>query len=112
MSIINYCVYCTTKKSLILPWKITPVHPPSLTYSAFFHSDVAKQCPQESMLSNVYVGKSKDALDLVDGSLVVLEVGPLFGQFVKFAVEASAQIELELEVLILNIAMYYMYVRT
>ena len=38
----------------------------------------------------MYVGKGKDALDLVDSELVILEVTSLFGPFVKYAVDQSS----------------------
>ena len=42
------------------------------------------KCPDRK-LSQMYVGKAKDSLDLVDLNLVVLEVAAVFGRFLKYA---------------------------
>jgi hypothetical protein len=88
MSIINYAVYHQAKKRTILPWKITSVSPPSTTFGSFFLSEVRPLLCQEAqcLLSEIYVGKGKDILDSVSSELVIAEVVPLFGPFVKFAV--------------------------
>ena len=43
--------------------------------------------PPECLLSEVYIGKVKESLDHVDPDLIIEEVVPVFGPFVKFAVE-------------------------
>ncbi len=79
MSIINFTVFCNTTKQTLLPWKITSVHPQSQTFKAFYEST---KFPRTTLCQS-YVGKSKDCLDLVDPSLIILEVASVFGSFVK-----------------------------
>ena len=43
--------------------------------------------PLSALLSEVYIGKVKESLDHVDPDLIIEEVVPVFGPFVKFAVE-------------------------
>ena len=42
--------------------------------------------PPQIILNEVYIGRAKDSLDLVDFDLIIEEVVPAFGRFVKFAV--------------------------
>lgn len=94
MGVIDYTVYCQTRRRTILPWKITSVGHPSCTFKEFFASVVKPACsastssadPPQIVLKEVYVGKSKDSLDSVDAHLVINEVVPVFGYFVKFTV--------------------------
>ena len=38
----------------------------------------------------MFVGKAKDSLDLVNSDLVILEVTPIFGPFVKYTVDQQS----------------------
>ena len=68
-------------------WQIVPVHPPSHTYQSFFVSEVMGKCSSNIELDQVHVGKTKNGLDLVDKSLIIVDVCSLFGNFVKFTVD-------------------------
>ena len=92
MGVINYAVYCHSKLRTILPWRIASVGPSSSFRNVFqtvVMSRVHEEC--ESLLhlslSEVFVGKSKDSLDVVDSDLNIDEVIPIFGPFVKYAVD-------------------------
>ena len=94
MGVIDYTVYCQTKRRSIIPWKITSVGHPSCTFKEFFATVIKPACtastssadPPQIVLNEVYVGKAKDSLDSVDFDLIIDEVVPVFGHFVKFAV--------------------------
>ena len=43
----------------------------------------------------MFVGKAKDALDLVDPGLAILDVSSIFGHFIKYAVERQDQESME-----------------
>ena len=66
-----------------MPWQISTVHPQSLSFQGFWSRELVSKCPDRT-LSQVYVGKAKDSLDLVDLNLVILEVAAVFGRFVKY----------------------------
>lgn len=84
---INYAVYCQKKQRAILQWRITSISP-SLSFRNFFETVVKSQiCDRENLLTGVFVGKSKDSLDSVDYDLNIDEVIPVFGPFVKYAVD-------------------------
>lgn len=86
MGIIDYAVYCQTKRRNLLPWKITSVDHPSCTFKEFFETIVKPACtaststanPPEIVLNEMYVGKGKDSLDSVDCDLIIDVVVPVF----------------------------------
>ena len=91
MSLINYMVYSKSKKSTFLPWNIASVRTPTLTFRQHYTCDVQPHCLQlfpdiQCDLEEVYVGTEKERVDVVDPSLVIAEVVPLFGGYVKYAV--------------------------
>ena len=96
MGVIDYTVYCQTKRRCLFPWKITSVGNPSCTFKEFFDTNIKPACtassssssadPPQIILNEVYIGRAKDSLDLVDFDLIIEEVVPAFGRFVKFAV--------------------------
>ena len=90
-TLMNYMVYCNLQKKTLLPWKIVSVHPPSHTYRSYFESEVVQQCPPGCLFSQVYVGKSKEAIDQVDPSLIISDVTGVFGNFVKFTTDSVSQ---------------------
>ena len=85
--LINFTVYNKCTRKALLPWQISNVHPPSLTFRDHFHQELSERCPSDCSLSEVFVGKAKDALDLVNSDLVILEVTPIFGPYVKYTVD-------------------------
>ena len=95
MSILNFTVYNRSTKKTVLPWPITGVHPPSLTFLQMF-DQLKPKLPASIDLAEVYVGRAKDSLDMVDPLMVILEVTALFGPFAKFAV-AEREVEKEVE---------------
>ena len=72
------------------------MHPPSTTFRGFFTADIKPQLTQlpcdqlgeqrVPQLIKAYIGKSKDLVDDVDIDLVIADVAPLFGPFVKYEV--------------------------
>lgn len=92
MTLMNYLVYCKSSKKTLLPWRIVSVHPPSHTYLSFFASEVKQKCPSDCQLSQVYVGKTKEAVDQVDPSLIISDVSGVFGNFVKFTTDQQAEV--------------------
>jgi len=98
MTLLNYMVYCRSSKKTLLPWQIVSVHPPSHTYLSFFESEVKPKCPDGCQMSEVHVGKAKEALDHVDPSLTIADVTSVFGNFVKFTTETPEQDEVIIEV--------------
>ena len=46
-----------------MPWQISTVHPPSLTFHDFWTKELVPRCPDRT-LSQVYVGKAKESMDL------------------------------------------------
>ena len=65
MSFINYMVYCSTSKRALMLWQISTVHPHSLTFQDFWTKELVPKCLDRA-LSQVYIGKAKDSLDLVE----------------------------------------------
>ena len=93
MALINCSVYCCSTKKMLMPWKITTVHPPSCTFKEFFDKSLQEDCKKYNCnFSCVFVGKDKDLLDAVDSHLVMLEVVSCFGRFVKYGVETQIQV--------------------
>ncbi len=78
MVLLNFTV-CESGK-VILPWSIKALDPPNLTFKGFFL--YLKLSDLE--LSQTYVGKAKDRLDLVDSDLMIADVTVLFGAYAKF----------------------------
>ena len=89
MTLVNVCVYCKTRKRVILPWQITSIQPPSLTFRDHFSNELFSKRGYNSSLSEVFVGKMKDTMDQVDSSLAITEVTQLFGHFTKYFVEQN-----------------------
>ena len=88
MSIVNLTVFSLKTKRTLLPWQISPLHPPTLTFQEMYDTQLKSINPAISQydLAQVYIGKAKDALDLAEPSKVVSEVIKIFVHFVKFAV--------------------------
>ena len=87
MTLINYSTYCLSKKNTILPWKISAVNQPLCTFKDFYESEIKQQCNDGCVLSQVFTGKTKDSLDIVDANLIITQVIPMFGPFVKFTID-------------------------
>ena len=74
-----------------MPWRIASIGP-ALSFRTFFETAVKFQIPNaserdtESLLKQVFLGKSKDFMDLVDCDLNMDEVVPVFGPFVKYII--------------------------
>ena len=88
------------------------MHPSSTSYPSFFIADVKPQLDQhrqtfgrqlaEVDVTKVYVGKSKDLLDVIDIDLVIADVAPLFGHFVKYEVRQTDDSEVSFVILSLQ----------
>ena len=93
-SIVNVIVFCKSTNRTLFPWQIAKIHPPSATFRSFFAEVIStKMVPRPDgtvgSISEVFVGKRKDLLDLVDPDLQIIEVTPTFGHFIKYYVRAS-----------------------
>ena len=49
----------------------------------FFLTEIKPQCENGCEIAEVFVGKTKDSLDLVNYELAIFEVAAVFCQFVK-----------------------------
>ena len=63
--LVNYAVYSESRRRMFLSWRIASVNPPS-TFRSFFSGQVQDLCERSDELSEVFVGKAKDHLDLVE----------------------------------------------
>ena len=99
MSLLNFCVYCTSERTTLLPWKIVECPLPTFTFK-----QLGSQF-SDRVLKQVFVGQTKETLDLVDYDLVVTEVLFVLGRYVKYNVERETASEPP------QVAMYtaYMY---
>ena len=87
MSIVNLTVFSSKTKRTLLPWQISPLHPPTLTFQEMYDTQLKSMAAVSQYdLAQVYIGKAKDALDLAEPSKIVSEVIKIFVHFVKFAV--------------------------
>ena len=66
MSLINFPLYKKCSRKALLPWQISSVHPPSLTFHNLFHQELRQRCPSDYSLPEVFMEKAKDALDLIN----------------------------------------------
>ena len=81
---LNYYVFCQTRKHTLVPWTIEALDPPNMTFREFLSKKVDLDGLQ---LGKTFVGKSKDNLDPVTPDLVAADVIRTFGPFVKYFVE-------------------------
>ena len=81
---LNYYVFCQTRKKTLVPWTIEALEPPNMTFREFLSKKVDLDGLQ---LGKTFVGKSKDNLDPVTPDLVTADVIRTFGPFVKYFVE-------------------------
>ena len=89
MGLLNFCVYCTSARRTLLPWKIAECPLPTFTFKQFYEEKVGSEF-SDRVLKQVFVGQTKESLDLVDHDLVVAEVLSVFGRYVKYNVEKEA----------------------
>ena len=89
MGLLNFCVYCTSARRTLLPWKIAECPLPTFTFKQFYEEKVGSEF-SDQVLKQVFVGQTKESLDLVDNDLVVAEVLSVFGRYVKYNVEKEA----------------------
>lgn len=79
-----------------MPWKIAAVGQPSFTFRQFFDAVVKLQCTTSNhdwcLLSQVFIGKAKETLDSVDQELIISEVVPIFGPFIKYTIEQEEEV--------------------
>ena len=81
MGLLNFCAYCTSTGRTIFPWKIVVCPLPTSTFKQFYKERVGSEF-SDRVLKQVFVGQSKESLDLVDCDLVVSEVLSAFGRYV------------------------------
>jgi len=85
MGLLNVCVYCTSTRRTLFPWKIAECPLPTFTFKQFYEEKVGSEF-SDRVLKLVFVGQTKESLDLVDYDLVVAEVLSAFGRYVKYNV--------------------------
>ena len=81
---LNYYVFCQTRKKTLVPWLIEALEPPNVTFREFLSQKVDLGGLQ---LGKTFLGKSKDNLDPVTPDLVAADVIRTFGPFVKYFVK-------------------------
>ena len=68
------------------------MNPPNSTFRSFFCSEVLPSCGS-CTIQEVFVGKTKDSLDVVDSELIIGSIAQVFGPYVKFiVVEADGEV--------------------
>ena len=70
-------MYCTSARTLF-PWKIAECRLPTFTFKQFYEEKVGSEF-SDRVLKQVFVGQTKESLDLVDYDLVAVEVLSVFG---------------------------------
>ena len=80
MSLLNLCVYCTSARTTLLPWKIVECPLFTFTFKQFYEEKVGSQF-SDRVLKQVFFGQTNETLDLVDYDLVVAEVLFVFGRY-------------------------------
>ena len=58
-------------------------HPPDVSFLDFFQNTIAGTLEKPCELESVYVGRSKDILDVADKNLNLAEVVATFGSYIK-----------------------------
>ncbi len=89
MGLLNYSVYCVSSRKTILPWRTADCSLPSLTFKQFYDQHVV-DCDYFDplyVLKQVFVGHSKENMDMVDYDIIVTEVISMFGWYLKYTVE-------------------------
>ena len=89
---LNFSVYEKCSRKTLVPWRISAVNPPDLTFRGFYHQEGTRFIERGSNsaqleLHSTFVGSSKDRLDAVDSDLKVLDVTSVFGPYAKFLTE-------------------------
>ena len=92
MSLLNFCVYCTSARRTLLPWKIVECPLPTFTFKQFYEEKVGSEFA-DRVLKQVFVDQTKEGLGLVDYDLVVAEVLFVSGRYVKYNEEKEADSE-------------------
>ena len=93
--IVNVIVHCRRTSSTLLPWQIAKIDPPTATFRSFFNDSIATKMAlggydgRNRALSQVFVGKTKELMDLVDPDLVAVEVTSTFGPYIKYYLDAN-----------------------
>ena len=77
---MNLTVFSLKTKRTLLPWQISSLHPPTLTFQEMYYTQLKSINPAVSQYDHaqVYIGKAKDALDLAEPSMVVSEEHSLY----------------------------------
>ena len=96
MSMFNFTVYCQTCGKTLVPWRIHQVSPPNITFCGFYHREATRfieGCNRmaELELSKVFFGRCREALDLVDSEMMVLEMASVCGPYTKFIIEQTGE---------------------
>ena len=96
MPLVNVTVVSSSKGHV--PWTIVQIEP-GLTFVQLFQKIVAGAHPMlvvdeglsRAILSNVFVGQSKESLSVVDKSLLIDEVCNTFGHHIKYVAEHGVE---------------------
>ena len=69
MGLLNFYVYCTSARRTLLPWNIAECPLPTFTFKQFYEEKVGSEF-SDRVLKQVFVGQTKESLDLVANDLV------------------------------------------
>ena len=84
---ISVCI--ALQQEELSPWKIAECPLPTFTFKQFYEEKVGSKF-SDRVLKQVFVGQTKESLDLVDCDLVIAEVRSFFGRYVNYNVEKEA----------------------
>lgn len=73
MGLLNFCVYYTSARTTLLPWKITECTLTTFTFKQFYEEKVSSKF-SDQVLQQVFVSQTKESLDLVPVVAEVLSV--------------------------------------
>ena len=90
--IVNVNVHCrrTTGSTTLLPWQIAKIDPHTATFRSFFNDSIATKMVlggydgRNRTLFQVFIGKTKELMDLADPDLVAVEGTSTFGPYIKY----------------------------
>ena len=98
-TLVMVSVFCRSRHSLVMPWKILQIGEPGRTVEQFFH-DVAWAKIQSTSsttieLISVYLGRSKENLDEVELSIRLDLAVATYGGYLRYVISQPERNELK-----------------
>ena len=89
-SLVIVCVFCRSRHSLLMPWKILQIGEPGRTVEQFFY-DVALAKIQSTSsttieLISAYLGRSKESLDEIELSIQLDLAVATYGGYLRYVI--------------------------